>query len=584
MIHHRVSRRRLAIAILVTFAIVGVFAVRLVDIQLVKAAEFNTQSLDKRAIEVPVPAPRGDIVDTNGVVLADSVTRYDITASPRNAWPFKRTEKDGSVSTVSVLQAVTEIAELTGASANDLLLAVTADPESDWAMLVKAVDTTTYRAIRELGIPWVYPQPQPHRTYPDGAVAGNLVGFVGTDGPQNGLEATEDACLASTDGTAIYERGADGVRLPGSTVTTKAATPGGTITLTIDSDLQWFVQQAIAEQAIALGAESAMAGVVRVSDGHLMALADYPSVDPNNVNGTEVPFYGSRAFNYMFEPGSIMKAVTASMLVNEGTASPTTRVTVPGIWRTDDGARVRDSTPHGDMHWTLTGVLEQSSNVGMSMLGTRLGAGTRYDYLRKYGFGATTPIQFQGEAAGILASHWNTQQNYDTTYGQGISVTFAQMLSAYQAIANGGEQVPLTLVESCTKPDGTTVSRDSGAPQQVISTDAARTTVGMLESVVTGGWLSSQLSIPGYRVAAKTGTAEVALPTGGYGNDYIVSVAGIAPAENPEYVVIVTYVKPHIMKSSAAAAPTFRKIMTQVLKTYRVPPSTTPGPGYPTTW
>ncbi len=584
MTRHRVSRRRLAIAVLMTFAIVGVFAVRLVDIQLVKAAEFNTQSLDKRAIEVAVPAPRGDILDTNGVVLADSVTRYDITASPRNAWPFNRSGKDGSIEKVTVLQALTEIAQLTGVSANDLLVAVTADPESDWVMLVKAVDTTTYRAIRDLHIPWVYPQPRPHRTYPDGAVAGNLVGFVGTDGPQNGIEATEDSCLASTDGTAVYERGADGIRLPGSTVTTREAVPGGTITLTIDSDLQWFVQQAIAEQAIALGAESAMAGVVRVSDGHLMALADYPSVDPNNVNGTEVPFYGSRAFSYMFEPGSIMKAVTASMLVNEGAAAPTTRVTVPGIWRTDDGARIKDSTSHGDMHWTLTGVLEQSSNVGMSMLGTRLAAKTRYDYLLKYGFGSATPIHFQGEASGILASHWNTQQNYDTTYGQGISVTFAQMLSAYQAIANGGEQVPLTLIEGCTKPDGTVVPRDNGAPERIITADAARTTVGMLESVVTGGWLSSQLSIPGYRVAAKTGTAEVALPTGGYGNDYIVSVAGIAPADDPQYVVIVTYVKPHIMKSSAAAAPTFRKIMTQVLKTYRVPPSTTPGPGYPTTW
>ncbi len=584
MTHERASRRRLAIAVLLTFAIVGVFAVRLVDIQLVRAAELNAQSLDKRAIEVPVAAPRGDIGDTNGVVLAASVTRYDITASPRNTKQFKRTAEDGTVSEISVLQALTEIAELTGASANDLLLAVTTDPKSDWAMLVKAVDTSTYRAIRDLGIPWVYAQARPHRTYPAGSVAGNLVGFVGTDGPQNGIEATEDSCLASTDGTSTYERGADGVRLPGSTVTTKEAIPGGTITLTIDSDLQWFVQQAIAEQAIALGAESAMAGVVRVSDGHLMALADYPSVDPNDVNATEIPFYGSRAFSYMFEPGSIMKAVTASMLVNEGIATPTTRVTVPGVWRTEDGARIKDSTSHGDMHWTLTGVLEQSSNVGMSMLGTRLDAGTRYDYLRKYGFGEATPIHFQGEASGILAAHWNTQQNYDTTYGQGIAVTFAQMLSAYQAIANGGERVPLTLIESCTAPDGTVTPRNSGATEQIITAQSAATTVTMLESVVTGGWLSSQLSIPGYRVAAKTGTAEVALPTGGYGDDAIVSVAGIAPAENPEYVVIVTYVKPHIMKSSAAAAPTFRKIMTQVLKTYRVPPSTTPWPGYPTTW
>ena len=157
------------------------------------------------------------------------------------------------------------------------------------------------------------------------------------------------------------------------------------------------------------------------------------------------------------------------------------------------------------------------------------------------------------------------------------------MLSAYQAIANGGVRKPLTLVESCTEPDGTVTDVPSTQGTRVVSAQAAKTTVNMLESVVTGGWLSSQLSIPGYRIAAKTGTGEVAA-NGVYTSDRIVSVAGIAPADNPEYVVIVTYVKPHIMKSSAAAAPTFRKIMSQVLKTYRVPPSTKPAPGFPTTW
>lgn len=584
MRQQRVARRRLAIAVILAFAVCSVFVTRLVDLQVVRAAELNAQSLGKRAIEVAVTAPRGQIVDDKGVVLADSVTRFDITAAPKNVSDFTRTKSDGSAEKVTVAQAIGEIAEITGADAGKLLTAVTQDPDSLWAMLVPKVDVDTYRAIRALDIPWVYSQTQEERIYPAGSVAGNLVGFVGTDGPQTGLEVTQNSCLASTDGTSTYEQGADGVRIPGSTVTTKEAIPGGTLTLTIDSDLQWFVQQAIAEQAQAIGAESAMAGVVRVSDGHIMALADYPSVDPNNMGATDVAFYGSRSFNYMFEPGSIMKAVTASMLVNEGVAGPTSEEVVPGVWRTPDGARIQDSTSHGEMHWTLTGVLEQSSNVGMSMFGSELASATRYDYLRKYGFGQATSVHFQGEASGLLDSNWNTQQKYDVTYGQGIAVTFAQMLGAYQAIANGGVKLPLSLVESCTHPDGTVEKLDIGAPERVISEQASQTTVGMLESVVTGGWLSSQLSIPGYRVAAKTGTAQVALPTGGYGNDYIVSVAGIAPADNPQYVVIVTYVKPHIMKSSAAAAPTFRKIMTQVLKVFRVPPSTKPGPGYPTTW
>lgn len=583
MTYQRTTRRRLAVAILLTLAIVSIFIVRLVDIQVVRAADFNVESLNKRAIEEPIPAARGQIVDANGKILADSVTRYDITASPRNAREFTRTSKEGKTQRVSVLEAVTEIGAITGAQPNDLLVAVSQDPTADWAMLVKGVDTESFRAIRDLRIPWVYYETRPHRTYPLGAVGGNLVGFVGTDGPQNALEATADSCLASTNGSSTYERGADGVRIPGSTVTTEEAVPGGTLTLTIDSDLQWFVQQAIAEQGIAIGAESAMAAVVRVDDAHVMAMADWPAVDPNNVDDTEVRFLGSRAFNYMFEPGSIMKGLTASMLIDQGAATPATEVTVPYLWQTPDGARVRDAGYHGDMNLTLTGVLEQSSNVGMSMLGTTISQKVRYDYLRKYGLGEETAVDFQGEARGLLDEYWNVQKNYDITYGQGVAVTLAQMASAYQALANGGVHLPLTLVESCTKPDGTVVDMTSADGTRVVSEDASATTIKMLESVVTGGYLSSELSIPGYRIAAKTGTAEVA-EGGVYTKDRIVSVTGIVPADNPEYVVIVTFVKPKTITTSAAAAPTFTKIVKQLLKTYRVPPSNGPAPDYPTTW
>ncbi|WP_193509670.1 penicillin-binding protein 2 [Cryobacterium sp. BB736] len=583
MVELRRTRRRLSIAVLLTFAIVALFVVRLVDFQVVRAAELNEASHGKRAVSQTIYAPRGDIVDTNGVVLADSVTRYDITASPRHANAFNRRADVGTTQKVSVFDALTEISEISGADINKLMTAISSDPESNFTYLVKGVDTAKYRAIRDLGIPWVYVETVPKRTYPNGSVAGNIVGFVGTDGPQNGIEVTENDCLEPTKGVSTYEQGADGVRLPGSTVVSTEAVPGGTITLTIDSDLQWSVQQTIAEQAIAIGAESAMAVVVRVSDGHLMAAADWPSVDPNDRDGLDPAFLGARMFTYNFEPGSILKAMTAAMAVDQGTASANTKVTVPSRWETPEGSVIRDATNHGEYRLTLPGVLAESSNVGISKVASELANAVRYDYLRKFGFGEETAVGFQGEEKGLLASSWDSQQKYDIAYGQGVSVTLAQMASAYQALANGGVRMPLTVVESCTLPDGTVLRPEASQGVRVVSESAAQQTVDMLQSVVTNGQLSSVLSIPGYNVAAKTGTGEVA-EGGVYTNERIVSVAGIAPADNPEYVVIVTIVKPDIMKTSYAAAPVFQEIMARVLKTYRVPLSIKPAPNLPTTW
>jgi cell division protein FtsI (penicillin-binding protein 3) len=236
------------------------------------------------------------------------------------------------------------------------------------------------------------------------------------------------------------------------------------------------------------------------------------------------------------------------------------------------------------MQWTTAGIIQQSSNIGISMLSERLSDAERYDYLKKFGLGSRTEVGFNGESAGILADSedWGVTQSANISFGQGVSATSAQIASIFQTLGNDGVRMPLTLVESCTAPDGT-VTEPAGEPTQVVSEYAADSAVNMMETVVTGGSLRNQLQIPGYRVAAKSGTAEVA-EGGTYTSDRVVSLAGVAPAEDPQFAVVVTYGKPDTIKTSAAAAPTFRKIMTQVLTMYRIPPSTEPAPPLPTTW
>ncbi|PJJ55098.1 peptidoglycan D,D-transpeptidase FtsI family protein [Compostimonas suwonensis] len=586
----RSHRRRLAIAIVGLLAIVGVFVVKLVDIQVVRADEINTESLGKRSVPVDVYGTRGSILDDKGVVLADSVDRFDITISPEDAKPFEREGADGKEVTVSVAEAAAEIGAITGQTPESILAvisgALAADPDSQWAMLTKTVDLDVYRAVAALEIPWTYFARVPGRVYPNGSVAGNLVGFVGSDGtPLAGIEEDQDSCLASVDGEETYEKGADGVRLPGSTVTTKQAKDGGDVVLTIDSDLQWFSQQRLAEQVQAVGGTYGIATVMEVKTGKLLAVAEYPTVDPNNVDATAEADRGSRAFSAPFEPGSTGKSLTAASLIDAGVADPLTQVVAPYRQIFPNGADINDSDYHDPENLTLTGVLMESSNTGMSLLGDKLDEQTRYDYLKKFGVGTETEVGFPGESGGILNDlPWDNQSHYATTFGQAYSTTAIQVASIYQTLGNKGVRMPVQLVEGCRQPDGTITDAPAAQGTQVVSESAATQTVNALESVVTDGWLSDTLTIPGYRVAAKTGTAQMSDGNGAYSHSYLVSLAGIAPADDPQYVVSVNIANPVTITSSAASAPVFQEIMTQVLKTYRVKPSTEPSPNLPTTW
>ena len=571
-------RLRISLAVLAVLAIVGVFVVRLVDIQVVQAGELNVQSYDKRAVPITLYGTRGNIVDANGDVLALSVDRFDITASPRVALGSEALNGP-------VLDALAKVAAITGGDAAAMLAEFQADPESDFAYLAKSVTLEVYRQVAELGIGWVYAELNPSRTYPNGAIAGNLVGFIGTDGPQAGLELGENECLSSTDGQAVYERGENGVALPGSIVTTEQPEDGGTLHLTIDRDLQWYVQQRMAQTYGAFGASWVTAVVIRVSDGHLMAVADYPSVDPNNVEGVGTDALGSRAFSTPFEPGSIMKPASAAELLDSGVANQATQLTVPGRLYLTDGSYIKDSYPHDDVNYTLAGVLVDSSNVGISMLSQQLPAQTRHDYLADFGLGNESEVGFNGESPGILndAATWDERTNLTVQFGQGVSTTAIQMASIYQTLGNAGVRKPVTLVEGCELPDGTMSDLPQTQGSRVVSEAAAKEVLEMMEMVALHGGARNDLVIPGYRIAAKSGTAEVA-ENGAYGDGATISFAGVAPADDPQYAVVVTAVIPNSIYTSAAMATTFTDVMAQTLKTFRVTPSNVAAPELPLTW
>jgi len=572
--HAKLNRRLGAFAV-VLFLIVAALGVRLVDFQVVKAAEIQAKSLASRSMTQTLQALRGDILDSSGQVLAKTVFRYDVNAAPKNVGPVFQTI-DGVRTERSVDEIALELSQLLGVDYGEIMIRLEGD--SEYSNLAKTVNAETFNAIRDLDIPWIFFDQFEDRLYPMGAVAGNVLGFVGSDGtPLAGLERQYNTCLAGVDGQETFERSAEGVRIPTSNQTTQPTEDGGQLNLSIDANLQFFAQQVLADTVNELSATWASAIVVEVETGRILAAAEAPTVDPNDPAAVPAADRGSRIFQAAFEPGSIMKAVSASMVLDTGTADEYDTVPAPDRMNLDfDNEYIKDSFSHEDFTLSLAGVLRYSSNTGMTNFASQIPRETRYEYLKKFGFGSVSPLRFEGESSGILhpASQWDEMTNLVTTFGQGISVTSLQMAYAYQAIANGGVRLDPILVDSCLAADGSVAYAPNQGSTRVLSTASANLNLELMEQVVEFGGVGKTAAIPGYRVAGKTGTAETKSGSG-YGDEYAISFYGIAPAENPKFVVGVTIYRPEGVSNSSKATPPFKAIMQQALKHYRIPPSTT---------
>ena len=571
--HAKLSRRLGAFAVFL-FLMVAVLGFRLVDFQVVRAAEIQEQSLETRKITQTISSLRGDILDSSGHVLAKTVFRYDVNVAPKHVGPVFQTI-DGVRTERSVDEIAMDLSQLLGIDYGELVLKLEGD--SEYSNLAKTVNAEIYNAIRDMNVPWVFFDQFEDRLYPMGAVAGNILGFVGNDGtPLAGLERQYNTCLAGIDGQETYERSAEGVRIPSSSQTSQPTENGGALNLTIDANLQFFAQQVLADTVNNLSAEWASAIVLEVETGKILAAAEAPTVDPNDPAAVESADRGSRIFQAAFEPGSIMKALSAAMVLDTGTADEYDTVAAPDRMQLDfDNEYIKDSFSHEDFTLSLAGVLRYSSNTGMTNFASQIDRKVRYDYLQKFGFGTVSPLMFEGESSGILhpVSEWDEMTNLVTTFGQGISVTSLQMAYAYQAIANGGVRLDPVLVDSCLNEDGTVAYEPNQQATRVVSTASANLDLELMEKVVEFGGVGKTAAIPGYRVAGKTGTAQLK-DGSGYGEEYAISFYGIAPAEDPKFVVGITIYKPEGVSNSSQATPPFKAIMQQALKHYRIPPST----------
>jgi cell division protein FtsI (penicillin-binding protein 3) len=579
----RSPRRRTVVALAVVLAVLAGFIVRLVDIQIVNADDHISDSMQVAlGASRTLYGTRGEIVDESGQTLAGSILLYDGVLDPKNVGPLTRTEEDGTRVVVPWKQVAAEVGAITGQTADEVQKivadALADDPDSQFAYLKRALTTEQYRALVDIGAPYLTFDAHPARTYPDGAVAGNLVGFMGVDGEAlAGIEKSQNDCLLATDGTLSFQKGKDGVVIPGTEVQ-QPAVNGGTLQLTINRDLQWYLQQLIGEQVQDMAAKRGTITVVEVKTGKIRAAAEFPSVDPNNIDASEQTDRNSHIFLDTFEPGSTFKALTGSIVLDAGGQDLNSTVQASSREQFPNGATVRDAFQHETFDYTLAGVLIDSSNAGISKFSEKVTPQTRFDYLQKFGIGTGSAVGFEGESKGLLypPEQWDNQQVYNTSFGQGLTTTVPELLGAYDAVANGGTKMPLSIVESCTKADGTVITPDLPEPTQVISAQTSAQMREILENVAMQASYAEQIAVPGYRLATKTGTGEKSDGNGGYkAGVYFTTMIGFAPAEDPQYLVAVTLDEPTKVTSSSANAPAFQKAMTQVLKTYRVMPATT---------
>jgi cell division protein FtsI (penicillin-binding protein 3) len=567
------AHKRIRGLVLILAVVMFMFGLRLVQVQALQAGDYRQRAVNEMEKVRTLQAPRGDITDINGVPFARSVAATSIVVDQTQV-----TDPAKVAAFVAPIlnMKVQEVQEAVTGTRKWNMVARNAKPAT-WLKLSDALDqyNSQFKAMSPDRIIGFFPERSYVREYPSGNLIASLIGFVNHDGVgATGLESSMNSKIKGIDGKYSYANGYK-AEIPGSQSEIIPAQSGTSIRLTVDRDIQWVAQKAIAD---VVKSTRALSGTVIVMDpktGHILAHATAPTFDPNDTTKVSLVAMRNPSVLDVYEPGSTGKVMTIAAALEEKKITPETVLTIPD--RLKRSVKVfRDHEPHPTQRLTTAGVLAVSSNTGSIKIGEMMSNDKLYDYLTKFGIGTKTGSGLPGESRGILpkVADWSGTTAPTVAFGQGYSVTAMQATSVFATIANNGIRVSPTVIAGTSDASGNYTPSATRENVQVISPETAAQMRLMMESVVSKNGTAPSAAIPGYRVAGKTGTAQRIDDTCGCYRGYTASFIGFAPADNPAYVISVTIQDPKGMHwGGYLGGPVFKKVMSFVLQSKGIAPT-----------
>jgi cell division protein FtsI (penicillin-binding protein 3) len=549
---------RFRIVLVLLGLMVCAIAWRIVDLQVIDR-EFLQGQGDARSVRhMPIPAHRGLITDRNGEPLAVSTPVITLWINPQelaaveSRWP--------------------ELANAVGQNPADLSARLRANKDREFLYLARGLIPEQGQQVLDLKIPGVYGVEEFRRFYPAGEVTAQVVGFTDVDDHgREGVELAFDQWLAGVPGKRQVLKDRRG-RMIKDVQVTKNAKPGKTLALSIDLRLQYMAHRELRNALIENGAKAGSLVIMDVKTGEVLAMVNQPTYNPNNRSNLDPQAMRNRALIDVFEPGSTVKPLSMSAALQSGRWKPSDTVDVwPGSLRIGRYT-IKDVSKTEGRTLDLTGILINSSNVGMSKVAFDIGGETIYKLMQQLGLGQDTGLGFPGERLGNLPNHrkWPQAETATLSYGYGLSVTAVQLVHAYAVLANNGRSVPMTMTRADVQPAGA----------QVMSEDVAKTMQGMLQQVIEAPRGVFRAQVPGYHVSGKSGTARKnSVGSKGYReNAYRSLFAGFAPSSNPRYAMLVVIDEPSKAGyyGGLVSAPVFSRVMSSVLRLMNVAPDNLP--------